>query len=46
MSVYCCLFHYDSVQKLLDPPSYLINLTYGWVYLQVGWVDCYYPAQP
>jgi hypothetical protein len=23
MSVFCCLFHYDSVQKLLDIPSYI-----------------------
>jgi hypothetical protein len=25
-SVYCCLFRYDSVQKLLDTPSYIIQV--------------------
>jgi hypothetical protein len=26
MSVYCCLFRYDSVWKLLDTPSYFMLL--------------------
>jgi hypothetical protein len=30
--VFCCLFHYDSVRKLLDTPSYCLTLTQHSVY--------------
>jgi hypothetical protein len=42
MSVYyCCLFHYDSVRKLLDIPSYVYNMYVRMYICESKQYDCY-----